>query len=322
LTTQAPPAINRRNIGDVAVTTSETKQTPTARPLDLKSGLGTLRELVAITKPRITLMVVLTAAGGMWLAPGHTSAVTVLVALGALAQVVAGANALNCWLERDTDRLMRRTAVRPLPAQRLAPTPALIFGLALGLTSVPILWLWVNPLTALLGAASLVIYVCVYTPMKQLSWFALLVGAIPGAMPPLMGWTAVTGSIDLPGLVLFGVLFIWQIPHFLAIATFRRKEYEAAGLVVLPSVHGDRAARWHSLVWTAVLLPLSLLLTPLGVAGWFYFAAALLMGGHYFWMSVRAVRSPEGDTSWSRKVFFSSLAYLPVVFAVLMADAG
>ncbi len=287
-----------------------------------RGALSTLRELVSLTKPRITLMVVLTAAGGMWLAPGHASVVTVLVALGALAQVVAGANTLNCWLERDTDRLMRRTAVRPLPAKRLSPTPALLFGLALGLSSVPILWYWVNPLTALLGAVSLVIYVCVYTPMKQLSWTALLVGAVPGAMPPLMGWTAVTGSIDAPGLVLFGVLFIWQIPHFLAIATFRRKEYEAAGLVVLPSVHGDRAARWHSVFWTALLLPLSLMLTLLGVAGWFYFAAALIMGGHYLLMSVRAVRSPAGETSWSKAVFFSSLAYLPVVFAVLMADAG
>jgi protoheme IX farnesyltransferase len=281
-----------------------------------------LRELVTLTKPRITLMVVLTAAGGMWLAPGEASAITILVALGALAQVVAGANALNMWLERDTDRLMRRTAFRPLPARRLAPTPALLFGLLLGLTSVPILWIWVNPLTAILGAVSLFIYVCVYTPMKQLSWFALLVGAIPGAMPPLMGWTAVTGSIDLPGLILFGILFIWQIPHFLAIATFRRDEYEAAGLVVLPSVHGDRAARWHSVFWTGLLLPLALMLTPLGVAGWFYFAAALIMGGHYFWASVRAVRAPADDTAWSKKVFFASLAYLPVVFAVLMADAG
>jgi protoheme IX farnesyltransferase len=281
-----------------------------------------VRELVSLTKPRITLMVVMTAAGGMWLAPGGASPITVLVALGALAQVVAGANALNCWLERDTDRLMRRTALRPLPARRLAPTPALLFGLALGLTSVPILWVWVNPLTAVLGATSLFIYVCIYTPMKQITWVALLVGAIPGAMPPLMGWTAVTGSIDAPGLVLFGILFIWQIPHFLAIATFRRKEYDAAGLVVLPSVHGDRAARWHCVFWTGLLLPLSLVLTPLGAAGWFYFAAALVMGGHYFIASVRAVRAPKDDTSWSRRVFFSSLAYLPVVFAVLMADAG
>lgn len=282
----------------------------------------TARELISLTKPRITLMVVLTTAGGMWLAPEAASTVTIAVALGALALVVSGANTLNCWLERDSDRFMSRTAVRSLPSKRLSPTPALVFGLVLGLGAVPILWFLVNPLTAMLGALSLFLYVCVYTPMKQITWVALLIGAVPGAMPPLMGWTAVTGSIDLPGLVLFGVLFIWQIPHFLAIATFRKSEYEAAGLVVLPSVHGDRAARYHSLFWTALLLPVSLLLTYLGVAGWFYFAAALVMGTHFFYTAVVAVRSPAGDTSWSRKVFYSSLAYLPVVFAVLMADAG
>ena len=306
----------------MAVLTSISQEALTAVGPRAVGFRQTARELISLTKPRITLMVVLTAAGGMWLAPGAAASVTIAVALGALAMVVSGANALNCWLERDSDRLMRRTAVRSLPAKRLSPTPALLFGLVLGFAAVPILWLAVNPLTALLGALSLFIYVCIYTPMKQMTWVALLIGAVPGAMPPLMGWTAVTGSIDLPGLVLFGVMFIWQIPHFLAIATFRREEYEAAGLVVLPSVHGDRAARYHSLFWTALLLPVSLALTFLGVAGWFYFAAALVMGGHFFYTAVAAVRSPAGDTKWSRRVFFSSIAYLPVVFAIMMADAG
>ena len=236
----------------MAVLTSISQEALTAVGPRAVGFRQTARELISLTKPRITLMVVLTAAGGMWLAPGAAASVTIAVALGALAMVVSGANALNCWLERDSDRLMRRTAVRSLPAKRLSPTPALLFGLVLGFAAVPILWLAVNPLTALLGALSLFIYVCIYTPMKQMTWVALLIGAVPGAMPPLMGWTAVTGSIDLPGLVLFCVMFIWQIPHFLAIATFRREEYEAAGLVVLPSVHGDRAARYHSLFWTAL----------------------------------------------------------------------
>ena len=282
---------------------------------------ATIRELVALTKPRITLMVVITAAGGMWLAPGAATMATILIALSAIALVVAGANTLNCWLERDTDKLMARTASRPLPAERLAPTPALVFGVALGALSLPLLAFCVNPLTALLGAVSLVIYVGIYTPMKQLSPAALLVGAIPGAMPPLMGWTAVTGSIDAPGLVLFGVLFFWQLPHFIAISSFRKKEYERAGLKVLPSVRGDETARVHALFWALALLPTSLALLPLGVAGWVYELVAGALGVHYLVATVRWLRAAPDDVRAAKRVFFASLVYLPLVFAVLVIDA-
>ena len=285
------------------------------------SFTATLRDLVALTKPRITLMVLITAAGGMWLAPGAAGAVEIAVFMVALAATVGSANALNCWLERDIDKLMQRTAQRPLPAQRLAPRPALIFSIALGLIAVPALAVAVNPLTGLLGGIALASYVFVYTPMKQLSPAALLVGAVPGAMPPLMGWTAVTGAIDAPGLVLFGVLFIWQLPHFIAIATFRKDEYARAGLKVLPWVRGERVARTHAIVWAALLLPVSLALYPLGVAGIGYAAVAAVMGAGYLFMAVRKP-GDGGERRWAKKLFLTSLVYLPVVFAALMIDAG
>jgi len=296
----------------------------TSRASDLAGSPATLRqalrEYAALTKPRITLMVLLTAAGGMWLAPGAPTPLATAIALGSLALVVGAANALNCWLERDVDRLMRRTADRPLPAQRLAPRPALLFGAALSAVAIPLLIIGVNPLTGILGAISLVLYVGVYTPMKQLSPAALLVGAVPGAMPPLMGWTAVTGTIDAPGLVLFGILFFWQLPHFIAIASFRKDEYAKAGLRVLPSIRGDRVAQVHALVWAALLLPVSLMLQPLGVAGWGYEIAALIMGVAYVAACAQGlIKGP--NARWSRRVFVLSLFYLPVVFTALMIDA-
>lgn len=301
---------------------SELRSTTTATPIARPRGLvETARDLVALTKPRITLMVLLTAAGGVWLAPGHLPVVDLAIFLGALALTVGSANALNCWLERDVDKLMARTAKRPLPAQRLAPGPALLFSIAMGAVAVPLLGVAVNWLTGLLGAVALLSYVFVYTPMKQISPAALLVGAVPGAMPPLMGWTAVTGRIDAPGLVLFGVLFLWQLPHFIAISVFRKDDYARAGLKVLPWVRGERIARLHAIGWAALLLPVSIALGPLGVAGWGYLTAATVMGVIYLWTAVR--RPTEGgEARWAKRLFLTSLVYLPVVFAALMIDAG
>jgi protoheme IX farnesyltransferase len=283
-----------------------------------------LADYLELTKPRIAVMALFTVAIGYLVGAG--SAVEWLVLFHTLlgaGLVAAGGSALNQWLEHDVDSRMQRTRKRPLPAGRLSTSEAVTFGMTLSAIGLLYLFLVVSFAAGLVAAATLVSYVAIYTPLKTATVWNTVIGAVPGALPPVIGWAAARGWDGLPGAAaLFLILFIWQIPHFLAIATFRREEYEAAGLKVLPSVHGDRAARWHSLAWTALLLPLSLVLTPLGVAGWFYFTAAVLMGGHYFFASVRAVRAPRGDTSWSKKVFFSSLAYLPVVFAVLMADAG
>lgn len=281
---------------------------------------ATARDVVSLTKPRITLLVLLTAAGGMWLAPVPVPAIAILVMLVATGAVVSAANTLNCWLERDSDRFMRRTAVRPLPAGRLEPRFALGLGLALGAVSVPALTLLVNPMTGLLGAIALVSYVAVYTPMKQKSPLALLVGAVPGALPPLMGWTAATGTIDAPGLVLFGILFLWQIPHFIAIAIFRKDDYVRAGLKVLPAVRGDAIAWQNAALYAGVLLPVSLMLVPMGVVGLTYFVAALVLGVAYLGVALVGLRKSAGRR-WARTLFFTSLVYLPLLCAALMLDA-
>src|SRR6185312_1895018 len=194
------------------------------------------RDFIALTKPRITTMVIVTTAGGLFLAPSEVSARVALCAILGVSMIVAGANALNMYIERDVDRHMTRTRNRPLPAGRVSPRAALIFGVALTVLSLPILAFGVNPLTAMLAALANVIYVLAYTPLKQRSHLALEVGAIPGAMPPLLGWTAATNRVDAAGLVLFAILFFWQLPHFHAIALFRREEYARAGLQVLPNV--------------------------------------------------------------------------------------
>lgn len=282
--------------------------------------MATIRDYVALMKPRITLMVIITAAGGMWLAPNALPVSVVAIMLLTTAAVVGAANTLNMYLERDTDGLMQRTMSRPLPDQRLEPRSALIFGISLGLVSVPILWLGVNPLTGLLGAIALVSYVAVYTPLKQITPAALLVGAIPGALPPLMGWTAATGELGGPGLVLFGILFLWQIPHFIAISLFRKGDYEAAGLKVLPSVRGDRVARYHCVVYTLALLPVSLMLYPLGVAGPVYTVVAMGLGLLFAGVALQGLRA-SADERWAKRLFFTSLIYLTVLFGTLMADA-
>lgn len=266
-------------------------------------------------------MVILTTAGGLWLAPADVAPLTVILTLLATAMVVGSANTLNCWWERDLDKHMARTKTRPLPAGRLDPKVALALGIVLAAISVPILTLVANPLTGLLGAVALVSYVAIYTPMKQKSPAALLVGSVPGALPPLMGWTAATGELGTPGWVLFGILFLWQIPHFIAISLFRQKEYTKAGIKVLPAVRGDAVAKRHAIFYAAALLPVSLMLVPLGIASWLYFAVAGALGLVFLAWTLLGLRAGAGN-KWARQLFLVSLVYLPVVFAALALDVA
>ncbi|MCA9531989.1 MAG: heme o synthase [Myxococcales bacterium] len=282
---------------------------------------ATLSDLFSLTKPRITLLVAITAGGGMWLAPTKPSPVTALIMLLSTCMIVSGASTLNCYLERDSDKLMARTAKRPLPDGRLRPRAALWLGLGLGILSVPALTFFANPLTGVLGAIALISYVLVYTPLKPRTPTALLIGAIPGALPPLMGWTAATGQLDAPGLVLFGILFFWQIPHFIAISIFRQEEYERAGLKVLPSTHGLAAAKVYALCYTVFLVATSLLLFPLHVAGTIYLVGASLLGALFVVVALRGLRE-DAHIRWSKQLFFVSLIYLTGLFAVLMIDAA
>ena len=214
----------------------------TATALTRPSPVAVARDVVALAKPRLATLVLCTAAGGMWLAPGHRDALRAVVLLLGTTMVVGAANALNCWLERDVDGRMRRTWDRPLPAGRLDPRVALALGLGLPAVALPALGWFTNGLTATLAALALFTYVVIYTPLKQRSPLALFVGAVPGAIPPLMGWTAVTGALDAGGLALFALLFAWQLPHFLAISIYLQEDYARGGLRVFALVHGQRAA--------------------------------------------------------------------------------
>jgi protoheme IX farnesyltransferase len=285
-------------------------------------------DLIALTKPRITRMVVATMLGGAWVASrfvrerGLPEASARAVAFGLLGTVlvVSGANALNMYLERDTDGLMERTKTRPLPAGRLAPEVALWFGIALSIASIAVLALAVNVTTTLLGAFALLTYVLVYTPLKRRTTLALLIGAVPGAIPPLLGWTSITNRIDGPGAALFGILFLWQVPHSLAIALFRRNEYQRAGMKILPVERGERITRHHIIAYSVALIAVSLLLVPLGVAGPFYFAAALLLGAGFLGFGILGLRESSG-TRWARGLFGVSILYLLLLHVALMIGA-
>lgn len=294
--------------------------------LQRQSTLGVARDLVQLCKPRITVMVIVTALGGMWLASRMAGAeITIEIAIAALvgiSLVVSSANALNMYIERDVDGLMERTASRPLPTGRLAPAVALWWGIALGAVSLPLLAVLVNGLTAALAAASLFLYVLVYTPLKRVSPIALLVGAVPGAAPPLLGWTAATGTVDSVGVALFAVLFFWQLPHFLAIATFRCQEYERAGIRVLPAVRGERATRIQAVLFTVALVVSSLVLVPLGVTGPIYLINAIVLGGLFLAVSINGFPSKQPSAvRWARSVFAVSLIYLPLMIAAMMVSA-
>lgn len=292
------------------------------------SGVGTasVRDFVTLAKPRITLMVVITAAGGLFLTSraGHLDGPgpgvgTVLATLIGTALIVAGANALNMYVERDVDRRMDRTKNRPLPAGRLQPKVAFWFGLALSALAVPILAIGANALTALLAVVANVLYVLAYTPLKQHSQYALHVGAIPGAIPPLLGWTAGTGRIDAAGAVLFAILFLWQIPHFVAIALFRRADYARAGLVVVPNVTGEVASRHTIIRWTFALVASSLLVVPLGLAGHGYLVIATLLGAVFFIWGCYGLRVGTGDR-WAKSLFGISILYLVLLFGALVVN--
>ena len=286
-----------------------------------RTGLGLVRDLVALTKPRITALVLLTGAAGASLAPGHVAARTLLLSLLGTALIVGSANALNMWWERDVDALMARTKGRPLPAGRMSADVALAFGVALAVVSTPMLFL-VNVTTGMLGLVALVSYVAIYTPLKRHTHLALLVGAVPGAIPPLLGWSTATGSLGLGGLLLFGVLFLWQVPHFAAITIFRAKDYARAGLPVVSVQLGERGARRTIAVWTVLLVGASLLFTPLGIAGRGYLGVAAVLGGGFLGLAFRGQLGTArlDGARWARWVFAYSIPYLVILLVALLLD--
>jgi protoheme IX farnesyltransferase len=255
----------------------------------------------------------------MWLAPGHLTRWRGIMTLLGTALIVGAANAWNMFIERDVDKLMDRTRRRPLPQGRLPASAALVFGTALAAIALPLLLLAGNALTGVLGGLAFVSYVAIYTPMKRTSAAALFVGAVPGALPPLMGWTAVTGHIDAGALALFGILFLWQIPHFLAIAIYRSDDYGRAGFEILPLSIGDRPTRVVIVLSSAALVATSLVLGPLHVAGTAYSAIAALLGVGFIAWGLLGLRQ-AATRLWARSLFFASLVYLTLLFVALIVD--
>jgi protoheme IX farnesyltransferase len=295
---------------NTAANTAERPQTLSVR----------LADLAEMTKPGITLMVVLTAGLGFLLAErGGISFLLLVHTLLGTGLISGGASVLNQVLERETDALMRRTANRPLPAGRLDPDMALLFGVVLAILGLVYLALAVNLLTALLGVAALVGYVFVYTPLKRVTSLATVIGAIPGAIPPMMGWSAVRNEVDLAAWVLFGILFFWQMPHFLAIAWLCRDDYRQAGFPMLTVLDpsGQKAAR-QALLYGAALVPVSLMPSLLGLMGGVYFAGALALGLVFLGFSAGFARNRT--TSGARWLMLASLLYLPAILLVMLID--
>lgn len=266
-------------------------------------------------------MVLVTAAAGFLLAhPGGPLPLALFFhALAGTALVASAGSALNQVIERDHDARMRRTASRPLAAGKLDPDAALAFGVGLAVAGLAWLALAVNPLTALLGAATLAGYLFVYTPLKRVSSLATVVGAAPGAMPPVMGWAAASGTLGAGAWTLFAILFVWQLPHFLAIAWMYREDYARGGFPMLPVVapDGGSTAR-QAVLWAAALVPLALVPSALGLTGLVYAGGALVLGLGYLAASIAFARNLNGQTA--RRLLLTSVLYLPGLLAVMLVD--
>lgn len=278
-----------------------------------------LSDLGELSKARLSFLVLLTTLVGFLFAWNGPMDYTLLAStLLGTALSAAGAAALNQWLERDLDSMMPRTADRPLPARRMHPSDALLFGLLCSGSGVALLALLVNPLTAVLSFLTITIYALLYTPLKRVSELNTLLGAVPGALPPLLGWTAATGHTGLGGWILFLILWFWQMPHFLAIAWLYRDQYEAAGFRMISTRDPEGCATaWQALIYSAALLAVTLLPGLLGFASPWYFFAALALGAAMLFLAGDFVR--RRDIGSARRLFFGSIIYLPLLLGALVA---
>ena len=279
-----------------------------------------LSDYVALTKPRLNVLVVATSAAGYYLgATGRPVLLPMAVAVCGTALVAGGAAVLNQVYERDTDALMRRTRLRPLPDGRVTPSDASAFGFALSAIGLVLLAARANLVAAALALATLIIYLAVYTPMKRRTSLATLVGAVPGALPPLIGWTASHGSVSAGGAALFAIVFLWQIPHFMAIAWLYRDDYGKAGFPMLPVIEpeGRRAAR-QAVVYSIALLPATLVPALVGVSGAVYAGIAVLLSVALLALAI-GFAAARSDRS-ARALFFGSIAYLPLLWTAMILN--
>lgn len=273
-----------------------------------------------LTKPRIAFMLVLTSAAGFYL--GSYQGFNFIVFINSMVGITLlafGVATLNQYIERKTDILMERTAKRPLPTNRITPNEALIFGVLQCAVAELYLLFLVNGLTAGLGLIVIVGYVFLYTPLKTRTTASTAIGALPGAMPPLMGWTAAADNITLGAWILFAILFLWQFPHFLAIATMYKDEYKKAGIKMLPAVEKDgRITARQIVLFSILLVPVTLAPFFIGLAGIYYLVGASLLGIWFLWTSIETARAKTFEKS--RKLLLVSVLYLPIIFALMVFD--
>jgi protoheme IX farnesyltransferase len=278
------------------------------------------RDYLSLTKPRLNMLVLLTTLGGVFLAApeGVAFALAAHTVIGT-ALVAGGAAALNQAWERQTDSLMRRTSWRPIAGGRVSAGDGAAFGIVLAVTGLVELAAAVNVTAAWVAAVTLVSYVLFYTPLKTRTSLSTLVGAVPGALPPVIGWTAVTGSITLPAMVLFGIVFFWQMPHFLAIAWMHRDDYARAQIPLLPVVEpAGRRTGQQAFLYSLALAPVSLMPVLVGLAGPAYAGIAAGLGLAMIWVAARFARDRSADNA--RRVFLFSLLYLSVLWTALVVD--
>ena len=287
----------------------------------LTATRNALSDFVEICKPRIALLVLVTTFSGMWLASSaNLSFDLIFLTLLGTGLASAASGAFNNYVDREVDKLMARTRTRALPCSRLHPQQALWLGVMLSLWSFTILFYLVNPLTAFLVQATTFFYVVIYTMwLKRTSPLCTEVGGVAGAMPPVIGWAAVTNEIAWPALVMFLIMFIWQPPHFWALALLRKDEYRKAGLPMLPVVSGDRATKIRMLLYTIALIPASLAMYYLNLVGPTYLVLALVLGIAYLVLTIDFARKPITHKS-TRKLFGFSILYLLGLFTLIFID--
>jgi protoheme IX farnesyltransferase len=279
-----------------------------------------LQQFLALTKPRVVSLIVFTAVIGMFLAtPGMVPLRALVFGTLGIALVAGAAAAINCLVEQKIDALMARTRARPLPMGQLSSAQTLAFAGVVGGAGLALLYSLVNPLTMWLTLATFVGYAIVYTViLKPLTPQNIVIGGASGAMPPVLGWVAVTGEIHSDALLLFLIIFAWTPPHFWALALYRKKEYARAGIPMLPVTHGDRFTRLHVLLYTLILVAVSVLPFTTRMSGIIYLASALVLGGVFLWYAVRIY--VDYSDRLAQKTFRYSIVYLSLLFAALLVD--
>ena len=282
---------------------------------------STVREYIALTKPRIISLLVFTALGGMFLASrGAPDPALALLVLGGGALAAGGANALNHYLDRDIDGLMGRTANRPIVSGNVPPVHALWFGVALNVVAFAILGALVNPLSAILTLSATLFYVFVYTKaLKRSTPQNIVIGGAAGAIPPMVGWVAVTGELGLPALYMFSIVFFWTPPHFWALSLLIKDDYSRAGVPMLPVVAGVKETKRSILLYTLLLLALTAMFFTTGAVGWIYFGGSLALGAGFVYYAWRLIRKP--GIQGAKPAYLYSLAYLAGLFLVIMVDS-